>query len=114
MWQVVIYGLLARVLFGEEKLIGWEGETFDRKAIFGSYNNARNNPSAQQWIETMSWSPRAFVYHNFLSEEECNHVIKLAATQLRRSTVVGDKEGGNVDEIRTSYGMFISRYYDEI
>eukprot|EP01025_Chloroclados_australasicus_P011084 TRINITY_DN14802_c0_g1_i4.p1 TRINITY_DN14802_c0_g1~~TRINITY_DN14802_c0_g1_i4.p1 ORF type:complete len:286 (+),score=22.14 TRINITY_DN14802_c0_g1_i4:258-1115(+) len=50
----------------------------------------------------------------FLSEEECAHIIRLATTQLKRSTVVGDKDGGNVDAIRTSYGMFIPRYYDPV
>ena len=35
-------------------------------------------------IDTLSWSPRVFHYHGFLSEEECNHIIKLGTlpTQL--------------------------------
>ena len=30
------------------------------------------------WIEQISWSPRASVYHNFLSKEECEYLIELA------------------------------------
>ena len=30
-------------------------------------------------IQTLSWKPRAFVYHNFLSRMEAQHVIKLSS-----------------------------------
>ncbi len=30
------------------------------------------------WFEPVSWQPRAFVAHNFASQEETDHVIKLA------------------------------------
>lgn len=30
-------------------------------------------------IEQLSWKPRAFVVHNFLSDEECDHLIKLVS-----------------------------------
>jgi hypothetical protein len=26
-------------------------------------------------IETISWSPRAFIFHNFLSKEEVDHIV---------------------------------------
>ena len=29
-------------------------------------------------VELLSWKPRAFVYHNFLTAEECNHIISTA------------------------------------
>ena len=29
-------------------------------------------------VETLSWSPRAFVYHNFASAVECKHIMQLA------------------------------------
>eukprot|EP01025_Chloroclados_australasicus_P011082 TRINITY_DN14802_c0_g1_i2.p1 TRINITY_DN14802_c0_g1~~TRINITY_DN14802_c0_g1_i2.p1 ORF type:complete len:200 (+),score=10.12 TRINITY_DN14802_c0_g1_i2:50-601(+) len=118
--SVIITLLLLSNSQAEEKLIGWEGETFNRRAVFGDEDVMKQQLKQDQekleqpWIETVSWTPRSFVYHNFLSEEECAHIIRLATTQLKRSTVVGDKDGGNVDAIRTSYGMFIPRYYDPV
>ncbi len=29
-------------------------------------------------VEPVSWHPRAFVYHHFLSDEEADHIIKLS------------------------------------
>jgi hypothetical protein len=34
-------------------------------------------------VETVSWAPRAFVYHNFMSDEECQHIIAKAAPHVR-------------------------------
>lgn len=34
---------------------------------------------ASSRIQTISWHPRLAVYHNFLSEEECDHIKKQAA-----------------------------------
>lgn len=34
-------------------------------------------------IQVLSWKPRAFVYHNFLSVSEVRHVLQLAAPQVR-------------------------------
>ena len=27
-------------------------------------------------MELLSWKPRAYLYHHFLSDEECDHIIK--------------------------------------
>jgi hypothetical protein len=34
--------------------------------------------STSPWIETLSWKPRAFLYHNLLSPEEADHLITVA------------------------------------
>lgn len=34
-------------------------------------------------IETISWSPRAFIYHNFLSEAECDHLTDIGNKRVR-------------------------------
>lgn len=34
--------------------------------------------SSEPWIETLSWKPRAFLYHNLLSEAEADHLIHVA------------------------------------
>jgi hypothetical protein len=36
-------------------------------------------------IEVVSWKPRAFVYHNFLSDAEAEHIKKLAAPTVSSS-----------------------------
>ena len=45
------------------------------------------------WIEQLSWEPRAQVYHNFLTPQECNHLINLAAPHMKTANVV-DKTTG--------------------
>ncbi|KAL3641029.1 putative prolyl 4-hydroxylase 3 [Castilleja foliolosa] len=68
-----------------------------------------------KWTEIVSWEPRAFVYHNFLSKEECEHLINLAKPHMTKSTVIDDETGDNVDsEVRTSTGMFLRRGQDKV
>eukprot|EP00246_Nothoceros_aenigmaticus_P000755 TRINITY_DN10982_c0_g2_i1.p1 TRINITY_DN10982_c0_g2~~TRINITY_DN10982_c0_g2_i1.p1 ORF type:complete len:297 (+),score=31.27 TRINITY_DN10982_c0_g2_i1:547-1437(+) len=69
----------------------------------------------RKWIEVVSWEPRAFVYHNFLSGEECEHLIKLASPNMVKSTVVDSATGRSKDSrVRTSSGTFLGRGQDEI
>ena len=50
------------------------------------------------------------MYHNFLTADEADQLILQAAPHLKRSTVVGDgKDKNKVDNIRTSYGTFLTR-----
>jgi prolyl 4-hydroxylase len=54
--------------------------------------------------------PKAYLFRNFLTEEECRHLIALAKAQLAPSTVVAD--GGKKSTksgIRTSAGMFLTK-----
>jgi hypothetical protein len=39
--------------------------------------------SKQPWIEQLSWHPRAYLYHHFLSDEECDHIIKASGHRLQ-------------------------------
>ena len=34
-------------------------------------------------IQTISWTPRAQIYHNFISDSEARHIIELARFQVR-------------------------------
>ncbi|KAA8537476.1 hypothetical protein F0562_027084 [Nyssa sinensis] len=69
----------------------------------------------EQWTEVLSWEPRAFIYHNFLSKEECMHLISLAKPHMAKSTVVDSKTGQSKDSrVRTSSGMFLKRGRDKI
>ncbi|ONK68417.1 uncharacterized protein A4U43_C05F11290 [Asparagus officinalis] len=63
----------------------------------------------------ISWKPRAFVYEGFLTEEECDHLISLAKTELKRSAVADNLSGkSTLSEVRTSSGMFINKGKDAI
>ncbi|KAL7144583.1 hypothetical protein ABFS83_07G022200 [Erythranthe nasuta] len=66
-------------------------------------------------VKTISWKPRAFVYEGFLTDEECNHLISLAKSELKRSAVADNESGkSTLSEVRTSSGMFIPKAKDPI
>jgi prolyl 4-hydroxylase len=62
--------------------------------------------------ETLSESPRLFLFKNFLTSEECDHIIALAQPQLLRSQVIDENRAGGemVDYRRTSRGMFFPQF----
>lgn len=69
----------------------------------------------EQWTEVLSWEPRAFLYHKFLSKEECEYLINLAKPHMVKSTVVDSKTGESKDSrVRTSSGTFLRRGRDKI
>ncbi|KAJ8425374.1 hypothetical protein Cgig2_003652 [Carnegiea gigantea] len=66
-------------------------------------------------VTQLSWQPRAFLYKEFLTHEECDHLIKLAKDKLEKSMVVDDETGEDIEtEIRTSSGMFLRKAQDDI
>jgi len=68
----------------------------------------------EQWVELISWEPRAFVYHNFLTKEECDYLISLAKPHMQKSTVVDSETGKSKDSrVRTSSGTFLARGRDK-
>ncbi|KAG9137984.1 hypothetical protein Leryth_019368 [Lithospermum erythrorhizon] len=78
-------------------------------------NKFNDKGRRDQWVELLSWEPRASVYHNFLSKEECEHLINLAKPNMVKSTVVDSSTGKSMDSrVRTSYGTFLARGGDEI
>ncbi|KAK3016575.1 hypothetical protein RJ639_005848 [Escallonia herrerae] len=88
--------------------------TFRRKAIIVADGNGLGK-RGDQWTEILSWEPRAFIYHNFLSKEECEYLINLAKPHMVKSTVVDSKTGQSKDSrVRTSSGMFLRRGRDKI
>ncbi|QCE16718.1 probable prolyl 4-hydroxylase 3 [Vigna unguiculata] len=69
----------------------------------------------EQWTEILSWEPRAFIYHNFLSKEECEYLIELAKPYMVKSSVVDSKTGKSTESrVRTSSGMFLKRGRDKV
>ncbi|KAI0489467.1 hypothetical protein KFK09_029310 [Dendrobium nobile] len=70
------------------------------------------NPSRAKQISS---KPRAFVYEGFLTDEECDHLISLAISELKRSAVADNLSGkSTLSDVRTSSGMFISKAKDDI
>jgi prolyl 4-hydroxylase len=60
-------------------------------------------------------NPRIVVLGNLLSDEECDALIELAKPRLARSLTVATKTGGEeVNEDRTSNGMFFQRGEHEV
>ncbi|RID59292.1 hypothetical protein BRARA_F02531 [Brassica rapa] len=69
--------------------------------------------NGERWVEVISWEPRAVVYHNFLTNEECEHLINLAKPNMVKSAVVDEKTGGSKDSrVRTSSGTFLRRGHE--
>jgi prolyl 4-hydroxylase len=66
-------------------------------------------------VEQISWKPRAFLYHKFLSDAECEHLKSLARKRLTKSTVVDSTTGKSMDStVRTSSGTFLARGEDDV
>lgn len=65
-------------------------------------------------VDVLSWSPRIFVFHDFLTSEECDYLISYAAPYLTRSTVVdNESENARVIDGRTSEGMFMPDHHGD-
>jgi len=66
-------------------------------------------------MEVLDEDARIFMFHNFLTPEECDHLIGLAKPSLSRSYVVASDDGhSELSEVRTSQGMFLSRSQDPV
>ncbi|KAM1877978.1 hypothetical protein ACFX14_040020 [Malus domestica] len=70
------------------------------------------NPSK---VKQISWNPRAFMYEGLLTDAECDHLISIAKSELKRSAVADNLSGqSNLNEVRTSFGMFIPKAKDPV
>ena len=58
-------------------------------------------------------SPNIFTIDNFLTTDECEHMIKLSEPNLKQSLVSGAKKGV-VSEGRTGKNCWLTHYHDEI
>ena len=66
-------------------------------------------------VEQLSWSPRAYLFHSFLSDAEADHLVALGEHSLTKSSVVDSDTGGSIDsEVRTSDGTFLDRRQDAV
>ncbi|KAL6745323.1 hypothetical protein V8C86DRAFT_2981497 [Haematococcus lacustris] len=110
------------VTVNEEVLIGWRGETHNPELLYDPLHTRNLTdvpfgvplPASPAWVELVSWEPRVFIWHNFLTEQEALHLIHLAVPSMKRSTVVGQGGKSVEDSYRTSYGTFLKRYQDAV
>eukprot|EP01128_Nolandella_sp_AFSM9_P000701 TRINITY_DN10835_c0_g1_i1.p1 TRINITY_DN10835_c0_g1~~TRINITY_DN10835_c0_g1_i1.p1 ORF type:complete len:289 (+),score=71.10 TRINITY_DN10835_c0_g1_i1:64-867(+) len=66
------------------------------------------DPETSPWIETIGWNPRVFLYHNILSQDECQHIIDMGAAHVQRSMVVGVTGKSVENSARSSSGVFLT------
>ena len=73
-----------------------------------SAKSSKPSKSPNYEKEVLCNSPRIIVFRNFLTPEECDHLISYSKPYLKRSTVIDDKSSGSLkDDRRTSEGMFM-------
>lgn len=73
------------------------------------------NATGGRWLETLAWSPRAFLMHRFVSDAEADHLIAIARPHMRASQIVDSKTGKLfASDARTSKGHFLQRGQDEV
>lgn len=74
--------------------------------------------SENQWTEILSWEPRAFLYHNFLSKLECEYLINRAKPQMKQFSAnlkhYSAKYYNRTARTRTISGTFLQRGSDDI
>nr|DAD34752.1 TPA_asm: hypothetical protein HUJ06_005392 [Nelumbo nucifera] len=97
------------------QLPGWLGEKKTHGSVLQLKKGAPFSGFDPTRVTQLSWRPRAFIYKNFLSDEECDHLIALARDNLEKSMVADNESGKSImSEVRTSSGMFLGKKQDEI
>lgn len=77
--------------------------------------NYPENSDKRSYPEEIHGDARIYVWHHFLSDEECDFIRNKAEKRLSRSGVVDTASGSSViSDIRTSDGMFFNRAEDAI
>lgn len=104
--------LLSFVLFANSR------DPLPRGIIKGTGHTLGFGELEEEWrgeIIHLSWSPRAFLLKGFLSDEECDFLVKESKDRLSKSTVVDDKTGGSTTTAgRTSEGSYFPRGANDI
>lgn len=88
----------------------YENQTFGSGlSLWANDEDARTLRVGLVKQEVISWQPRIILLHNFLSADECDHLINLARPRLVKSTVVDATTGKGIEsKVRTSTGMFLN------
>ncbi|KAG2489490.1 hypothetical protein HYH03_011943 [Edaphochlamys debaryana] len=65
-------------------------------------------------MKVLDADARIFLYENFLTDEEADHIVKISTPRLERSGVVATDGASEESNIRTSFGVFLERGEDPI
>ncbi|XP_022950101.1 probable prolyl 4-hydroxylase 10 [Cucurbita moschata] len=115
MFTFVILILLALGILSIPGNSGGSPKVHDLSSIVRKTSEDVDEEKGERWAEVISWEPRAFVYHNFLTKEECEYLISHAKPHMQKSTVVDSETGKSKDSrVRTSSGTFLPRGGDKI
>ncbi|XP_015889721.2 probable prolyl 4-hydroxylase 10 isoform X2 [Ziziphus jujuba] len=116
MFTFVILILVALGILSVPSSSGNSHKANDLSSIVrNSVDSEEDDDRKENWVEVISWEPRAVVYHNFLTKEECEYLIDLAKPHMHKSTVVDSETGKSKDSrVRTSSGTFLARGRDKI
>ncbi|GFH09339.1 Fe2OG dioxygenase domain-containing protein, partial [Haematococcus lacustris] len=112
----IIIAVIAIMVGGnsDEVLIGWRGDTYQPHAKHPTAMVSSHIEGARTGMGETE-PPRAFVYHNFLTHAECDHLVDIGNKRVSRSMVVDAKTGSSkLDDIRTSYGAAFGRGEDVV
>lgn len=94
-----------------DRFPGWKGEL--PRAELSGPSIGYGESGKEEWrgrVEQISWTPRAFLFRNFLSDEECDDLITGAAGRMKNSNVVDNETGkSKSSNVRTSTGTFYAR-----
>lgn len=99
------------------------GDTGDETASLHNHDGSlpprritdRHSTDTVPRMHVLDEDARIFLFENFLTSDECDHLIELAEKHLYRSGVVSTDDGSSeVSEVRTSNGMFLERGQDPV
>ncbi|KAI3914030.1 hypothetical protein MKW98_010842 [Papaver atlanticum] len=123
---LLFLGILSLPITSDGFLKAYDLTSFVRGGRRSTVEILRSNDRGEQWMEVISWEPRAFIYHNFLVKiffstnsfspfKECDYLISLGEPRMKKSTVIDVKTGGSTaSKVRTSSGMFMKRGVNEV
>lgn len=74
----------------------------------------RNDYRAEPLAKVLNWSPRIFSFSNFLSVNECDHLIERATPGLARCSVGYGDSARHISDARTCFASNLSGSKDKI
>mmetsp|Transcript_23212 Transcript_23212/g.59286 ORF Transcript_23212/g.59286 Transcript_23212/m.59286 type:complete len:349 (-) Transcript_23212:555-1601(-) len=95
----------------EDLLPGWKGTDYQPQYAIDPTDVGHRMGK----MKVLDADARIFLIEGLLSDEECDHIIKISEPMLSRSGVVETETGGSkVSDIRTSSGVFLNRGQDDV
>eukprot|EP00884_Botryococcus_braunii_P003573 jgi/Botrbrau1/13216/Bobra.9_1s0007.1 len=124
-WLAFVHrGEASRYIQDSDHFPGWKGElpkalpvphAVKRNRTLGHGEDPDGKEAWRGEVIEVSWKPRAFLFKNFLTWDECEYLIRKARPLMVKSEVVDADTGKSTDsKDRTSTGTFFSRREDAV